>query len=204
MKWLLSAIAIFVVGYSLTYVAIARGAYQDQRLNAVASSVAGHPVIVSCATSVHEWATFEDQAGYTFETDGFTFIGRTPSVVFLAPRVCDTLEADLDGGPTLVGPYWLGLAIKVILHEATHQTGLADEGATDCKALALVKQYAVSSFRVPATVVQTSYKRVNRIIGGHAVYVRVTKTVPNPMLAAIYASALRWHKMLPASYQGGC
>lgn len=173
-------------------------AVQYPALNAVASAVAGHPVVASCATSTHEWASFEDKAGYTFEVDGFTFIGRE-SVIYLAPRICDTLMADLTEGPASVGPFWLGLAIKVILHESTHQAGVVDEGATDCLALSLVKSYAVSTFKVAATITKVVYTKT-----ASGLYRRTVHTVPNPLLASIYASALRWHRLLPAEYQGGC
>lgn len=198
-NWPLVLCIAFCVGFWLAFgVAVSHAAYQDQRLNAVASAVAGHPVTVSCAASAHEWSQFEDAAGYTFETDGFTYIGRTPSVIYLAPRICDTLVADEHAGPTAVGDFWNGLAIKVILHEASHQAGISDEGAADCNALSLVKQYA-PSFGYSKTVTSVSYRKL-----ANGTYKRVVRTVPNPALARLYSWASFWHRALPANYQGTC
>lgn len=190
--------AILWVALGVLMASAARGAYQDQRLNAVATAVAGHPVVVSCATGVHEWAKFEDTAKYTFETDGFTYIGGA-SVIYLAPRICDTLEADLHAGPESAGAYWNGLAIKVLLHEASHQAGLVDESDAECNALKLVKKYAVETFGYKASVTRVTYVKVR---DGH--YKRVVKMVPNPALAQVQSWALYWHRLLPASYQVGC
>jgi hypothetical protein len=193
------AILFSALVWALIGVAVAKAAeYQDPRLDAVASSVAGHPITAHCYQGAGEWNATEVQSGLTFETDGFTFVGRD-QYVNLAPRVCDTLEALLKLGPDAVGPFWAGLAIKVLIHESVHQRGITDEGVTDCAALALVKQYAVSSFGYAATVKQTVYRKLK-----NGTYRRTVRTVPNPQLAALYASALAWHRALPASYQGSC
>jgi hypothetical protein len=131
-----------------------------------------------------------------FEADGYTFIGRE-NIVHLAPEICATLEADFRYGPTGVGTLMNGRAIKVLLHEASHQAGVDDEGQADCLALSLVKQYA-PSFGYARTVVKTTYVRQGTL------YRRVTKTVPNPAIAAVYAAALAWHRLLPKNYQGDC
>lgn len=188
MVWLVAAAIV---------VTAAHGAYQDQRLNAIASAVAGHPVIVSCASGAHEWSRFEDTAGLAFETDGFTFVGRD-NVVYLAPRICDTLMADLTVGTNYVGDYWNGLAIRAILHESVHQRGITDEGITECTAMQLVKQYA-TSFGYAAKVTQVSYVRVR---DGH--FRRVSKFVANPAIARMYAWAVAWHRQLPSNYQEVC
>lgn len=189
--WVVGVIVAALIG-----VGVAKAAYTDPTLNDVASAIAGHPVSVTCATGAHEWASFEDTAKYTFETDGFTYIGRTPSVIYLAPRICDTLEADLHGNDA--GPYWNGLAIKVLLHESSHQAGLADEAAAECNALALLPKYA-PRFGYPLRVVQTTYVHVTK-----TTYKRVVKSVANPAYAKLRAYAEFWHRALPANYQGTC
>jgi hypothetical protein len=176
---------------------VAKAAYQDGTLNNVASKIAGHPVTVACYSGTHEWATAEDAAQYTFETDGFTYIGRTPAVIYLSPRVCDTLEADLHGLPA--GDYWNGLAIKVLLHESSHQAGIADEAGAECNALSLLKAYA-PTFGYSLTVKTTTYVRVGKTL----TYKRVVKTVPNPALSRLAHWAEFWHRALPANYQGNC
>jgi hypothetical protein len=199
LNWGLILCIAFCVGFWLTVgVIAAKGAYTDQALNDVATKIAGHPVSVSCASSGHEWVTYEDSAfpGQNFEADGFTFIGRTPSVIYLAPRICDTLEADLHGNPA--GDYWNGLAIKVLLHESSHQAGIADEHAAECNALSLLKTYA-PIFGYPAKVSQVSYVKVR---DGH--FKRVTKQVANPALKRLAFYAEFWHRALPAPYSAAC
>jgi hypothetical protein len=200
LNWGLILALAFCVGFWLTVGAlVAKAAYQDTTLNNVASKIAGHPVSVACYASGHEWVQAEDSAfpGQSFEADGFTFIGRTPAVIYLAPRVCDTLEADLHGNPA--GDYWNGLAIKVLLHESSHQAGIADEAGAECNALSLLKSYA-PTFGYPLTVKTTTYVRVGKTL----TYKRVVKTVPNPALSRLAHRAEFWHKALPANYQGNC
>src|SRR5690348_16719582 len=141
----ISAVVSITVWLLLVWAVAAKANYQDQRLNTIASNIAGHDVVVSCSASEHEWVSFEDAGfpGQNFDADGFTTASRS-NVIYLAPRVCDTLEGDLHVGVASVGDYWNGLAIKVLVHEALHQRGITDESQTDCTALTLVKQYALS------------------------------------------------------------
>lgn len=194
-------VLIFVVAFALVYIAGARAASHDTRLDAVASAVAGHPVVAVCADNDHEWVSWEDQSAGGAELDGFTQITVGPNI-YLAPRICNTLEADLQNGPSAVGDYWLGLAIKTIIHESVHQRGITDESVTDCTALTLVKQYAVSSFGFAPTVTRQVIAS-KKVKGKRVLYVKQV-TVPNPALADLYAWALAWHRALPANYQGAC
>lgn len=176
----------------------ARAAYYDANLNVIAGAVAGHPVIVTCYDSPGEYEGVEYAHGVTYEDDGFTS-PTLDNVIYLAPRICDTLHALLYGpGPDDVGVFWAGLAIKTLIHESVHQSGILDEGVTDCTALALVTTYAVKYFHYPAKVAKVSYVRQGKL------YKRVTKTVPNPALARLYLMAEAWHAALPPEYQGGC
>jgi hypothetical protein len=177
----------------------AYAAVQNPALNATASAVAGHPVIVSCATSSSEWAAFEATAGYAAEVDGFTFAARD-NVIYLGPRVCQTLLALVTpNSHGDVGPYWAALAIKTIIHESVHQRGVLDEAVTDCTALSLLTQYAVSSFGYPATIKTFVYTKTKL-----GTFKRRNATVPNPELARLAYWAEQWHLAMPANYQGGC
>lgn len=207
----------FIIGSALVatlvVVASARAAYGDPRLDAVATSVAGHPVQVSCGSTPTDWAATE-AANHSVEADGFTFIGQVSTtgagIIYLAPRICDTLEALLSPYHDDVGPYWASLAIKTIIHESIHQRGVTDESVTDCTALTLVQQYAVSSFGYPATVSTTTLVkktvvvRVARVVRKVTTYVPKTVTVPNPALAELQADAVAWHHALPPVYQTQC
>lgn len=189
----------------------ARGANSpNATLNAVASNVAGHPVSVWCETSDRGWVDLENQHN-TGEDDGFTVQGEP--TVYLAPRICDTLEYMLGYGYQATGLLWDALAIKTLLHESVHQRGITDEGVTDCTALSLLPQY-VTDFGIPATVSATSYTRVTRAVRitfgvrhkvvRYSTMVPSTTQVPNPDLQKLENYAESWHKSLPASYQGGC
>jgi hypothetical protein len=190
----------FVVVLLLALAWAGRGAaaYQDPRINAVASSVSGKPITASCAADSREWAQFQTTAGFKTEQDGFTFVGQAP-IIYLAPRVCQTLMALLGAPRFDVGPYWAALAIKVLIHESVHQRGITDEGITDCTALPLVPTYAVSSFGYPAKVTKYVYTKTKL-----GTFKRAKKTVPNPELAKLAYWALQWHRAQPANYQGGC
>lgn len=199
-NWPLIACVLFCVLFWLAVgVGIARAAnYGDPRLDVVATAVAGHPVQVSCSANSHDWALTEDQGHLTVEADGFTFVGGQP-VIYLAPRICDTLEALENGAPAVqVGPYWASLAIKTILHESTHQSGVTDERTTDCQALALMPSW-LPKFGIPAKVSQVSYVRIS----GTQRYKRVVKTVTNPLYAQTLSWASRWHNAVPV-FGGPC
>lgn len=184
------------------------GNAQDSRIDAIASSIAGHPVNVWCETDDVQWVGIESQFPPGFEADGFTFID-TPTV-YLAPRICLNLHLMLDNGYAAAGPAWGALAIKVLIHEDVHQRGISDEAVTDCTALSEFQADAVKFFGVPATVSQTyavgRYVLVK--VGPKTRRVRtkalVTQQVPNPALAELYAWAVAWHKAMPAAYQGTC
>lgn len=194
---LVAAILFSLLVWAAIGVASAKAAYSDTRLDAIASAIAGKPVTVSCGSDESDWTTTEKTAGYTFNVDGFTYVSRP--TIYLSPRICDTIEADLHEGPTAVGDYWNGLAVKVFIHEATHQAlASSDEGLVECQAFKNVRLYA-PLFGYTKTVVQTTYAHVTK-----TTYKRVTKTVPNPALARLTHWASFWHNLLPASYRAVC
>lgn len=170
--------------------------YNDTRLDAVATAIAGHPVTVTCADTTRDWVADEDAAHLTFEADGYTFVGGQP-IIWLAPRVCATLEALLAHPAAQVGPYWVALAVKTILHESTHQSGVLDERTTDCKALAILPTW-LPKFGIAAKVAQASYVKQKS-----GLYKRVTKTVTNPLFAQTISYAKYWHNLVPG-FGGPC
>lgn len=199
-NWIIPGALIALVMFALVFVAGARASYGDARLNAVASAVAGHPVVVSCGSGAGEWSNTEKSAGLTFEVDGFTTASQS-NVIYLAPRICDTLEADFTAGPNAVGDFWNGLAIKTIIHESVHQRGVLDESVTDCTALSLVQTYA-PSFGYAKTITQKVI--ASKLVKGKRVlYVKLV-TVTNPALARLQFEAKAWHDVLPPSYRTVC
>lgn len=186
------------------YVATNARAADVPALNTVSGSVAGHPVQVNCVT---DWTVWETELTFRFPThgnprlyEGFTNTG-VPTV-FINPDLCETLTLTLNLGYRNVGTMMFAEAITVLLHESLHQRGMIDEGETDCAAVALTEQTAVSSFGVPATVTKriVSYHRVN---GKRVRYVKTIK-VRNPELDQLNTWVLYWHHLRPSAYQGVC
>jgi len=178
--------ALFCVLWLACGFGLAKAAYQDPALNAAASTIAGKPVIVSCPESIHEWAQFEDIAGFKFEVEGFTYVGRD-NVIFLAAEACKALVADLRYGPTAVGDYWNGLAIRALVHEATHQRlNSGDETLVDCTTLATIRSY-LPLFGYTPTVTRVTYVKLKS-----GTYRRVSKVVPNPATASVMQWITFW------------
>lgn len=167
----------------------------DPRLDAAASSIAGHPVTVWCEL---DWASWLQMSQGQPDAQGFTRIG-TP-VVYVDPEVCVELHALLNGED--VGTYFAAEGLLTLAHESVHQRGITSESVADCTALTLVKSLAVKTFGIAAKVRQTYSVRVKR--KGRFVRVRKHRLVTNPWLTRLYKDAVRWHKAKPAVYQGGC
>lgn len=163
----------------------------DPRLDAAASSIAGHPVTVWCEL---DWSAWLQMSQGQPDAQGFTRIG-TP-IVYVDPEVCVELHALLNGED--VGAYFAAEGLLTLAHESVHQRGITSESAADCTALSLVKSLAVKDLNVPAKVRQTYLRRVRRR------WVRKHRLVTNPWLSRLYKDAARWHEAKPAAYQGGC
>lgn len=168
-------------------------------LDAAASAVAGKPVTVWCETDWSAWSNLTSQAGYTPDgAEAFTYFD-TP-VVYASPGVCATLHLIRKALPFTAADALLALA-----HEATHQSGVVDEGETDCAAL---RQVAATAVRlgVPARVTTYTTKLVRRRVHGRwrKVRVKVRHTAVNPLLGTLMRDAEYWHRLKPPAYQGGC
>lgn len=210
MKRLCTLIALAVVALAATSVAQA-GNWPDKRLDAVATSVAGHPVSVWCESSWSDWIHTGDSIDEDWDPlQGFTYLS-TPTI-YLSPARCFTLHELVAGID--VGSLDASGAILTLAHESVHQRGITDEGVTDCTALPMVSSLAVDYFGIPASVrqpyVATVSKRVGVRVGGHTVtrtlrtHVVRYRSVANPYLARLAAGAHAWHKSAPAEYQGTC
>lgn len=211
----------FILGAAVVAVLVAPAAalastasnWPDSRLDAVATSVAGHPVSVWCESSDQDWVSAEQEIGSP-DLDGFTFQGMATPTVFVAPHVCATLHYILQFGYQATGLLWDAEAIETLIHESVHQRGITDEAVTDCTAMPLVEGYAISSFGFPAMVTQTTYRAVSKSVRvktgrtfkttHYTTTVPVTSTVRNPDLDVLGQFVQAWHKALPAQYQGVC
>jgi hypothetical protein len=179
----------------------------DQRLTAVASEIAGHPVNVWCEASPADWpALVREHNPGASDPDPNATIGAfsAPSLdtTYLGPRACVSLRQAIHAGapdklalPAIPLPPAEGL--MVLLHESEHHAGHVDEHETECAALGQLRHYLTSLYRWPAKVTVT--KRVKRwhyvLVNGkrvrRAYYVRVKRTAPNPKIKQAVSDALR-------------
>jgi hypothetical protein len=194
-----------VVALALALVApAAAGNVPNSQLDAAASAVAGKPVTVWCESHWSEWIHTGDSVEKDWSSlGGFTILSEP--IVYLSPDICETLHALLRYGDD-VGSYHASVAIHVLVHEAVHQTGIENEGETDCKALALDRQVALDHFGYSETEPQQYIaKTVKRVKGKRVTtYAVRTRQVPSRRLADFSSWTLAWHKAAPAEYQGAC
>jgi hypothetical protein len=185
--------------------------WPDNRLDAVATQVAGHPVNVWCESSWSDWIHTGDSADENWDgVRGFTFLSAP--TIYIAPDACFTLHAMLNREN--VGSLHAADALLVLAHESVHQRGISDEGMTDCTALPLVPSLAVNSFGIPSMAPEkyavTVWKTMRVKVGGKWVTKRYAtqqvrwRSIPNPWLAQLANDAHRWHRTAPAEYQGNC
>lgn len=202
----MKAAAVLVLAAGLAAAGPAHAAnLPDPRLDAAASSAAGHPVAVWCETDPSAWLGLQQQ--YAAPGAGaFTEIGG--STVFLGPDYCSTLRFYLGDPGVATVPE--GAALLVLLHEASHAAGVVDEHAADCRALPLVAGYAESLLGVAPEVTRLRRRTVSTVVRvrGRRLVRRTTvatpQTVPNPQLGLIVAEAQAWHDAEPGRYRGAC
>jgi hypothetical protein len=218
--------AVFLALFLLALAAVQQDAraadVNDPRLDAVASSVAGHDVHVWCEDDYGKWEVAA--LGYTYDP-AYTH------TVWIHPWVCRTLEDQLNGGVypddsmgfpkgTPVIMMALAESVHTLVHESVHQIGgqysdctVADkscEGRTDCKALTLDEEVVTRYFGVPATVQQQTTKWVTHRTKVHGrwrathVMVQILTTVRNPDLDVFKAYIWQFHRSLPPQYRDGC
>lgn len=139
------ASVVFLLAVTSTAAAAPAGFTAAPRLEPAASFVAGKHVTVWCARSLGEWRQYV--AGRS-ESDilGLTVPGS--SEIRVAPVVCTNLRAKLNG--QVVGNDGFAPSLLLLVHEAVHARGSADEGKTDCAATHETPRVAVKFFRVKA------------------------------------------------------
>lgn len=151
------------------------GFHRAMRLEPAASWVAGKSVRVWCATSKAAFtAGAAGESITTTDATGFAdSVGGTNA--YLVPLGCAALTAWLNHRH--VEDYTFAASALLLAHEATHLRGVADEGATDCAALA----------KLPAMI------RRFFPIKGHGID-----------LATLMMYAKDAHQREPDAYQGDC
>lgn len=115
---------VIALAASLAFCSSAHAATPSPLLSRVASTYVGHPVTIQCASDA-EFATalVPDAAGFA-EVDAATATLRADECASLIQL------ARGKGNPQIEGR-----AALVITHEATHLTGVIDEGQTECLAV---------------------------------------------------------------------
>lgn len=191
-------------------------------LDAIATEVTGYPATVWCENSAEGWAALRaggpGARGFVRWPNGAALPEPT---AYIAPWDCLPL---LDGLAyrDQHEPELLGQALLTLLHESVHLSGVRDEAAADCAALALVKSYAIRYFGFTATVTQKRrvlrwsfvkrkvwvWRNGERLQVVKRVRVRVTRVVSvrvaNPRLKLLYKAAFTRHLGSPSEYQGDC
>lgn len=159
------------------------------RLDAIATYVAGHPVTVWCETDPATWIEMLGSSPEMANVLGFTQLDEP--TVYVNPTDCRILRlASFGYDQADTGLFYLARAIRDLVHESVHQRGIADEGITDCTALAAMPAVAVRFFGFHRT---TLVKRGDRRV-----------RVPDPALARLMDWAHAWHEESPSQYQGDC
>jgi hypothetical protein len=179
--------------------AVSAASAPDSRLDALASSIAGHPVTVWCESSWGDWIHTGDSINVDF-SDLLGFTNQTSTTIYISPGVCETWHVLLNNSYIDSGDFWTALAIHTLVHESVHQRGIADEGAADCTALqldpAVDGKFVAPTFTVSRQVAVGSGK--NRRIVTRKV------TVANQDYQRVVAWQHFFHKTAPPEYQGGC
>jgi hypothetical protein len=190
MARLIVFIAALVAMFALAGIASAAD-WPNGTLDQVATQVAQHPVHVYCEDDYTEWRLFEN--AFDVDLNGFTFpLGGNvypfaPNTLYLGPEVCGTLHVLVQYGVGDAGPYWAGLAVLTLVHEASHQRLRSlDEALTECTALKLVPS-VLSSFVAPTVTVKRGRRNV---------------TIANWYFTRTLGWVQAWDAAEPAQYHG--
>jgi hypothetical protein len=99
-------------------------------LNAAASTYVGHPVTIECASSPDDFIAM--QAAEGTDPEGVAFAEPWNDRAFMQGYDCTELVkwSRGTGDPSDEGQF-----VQIFTHEATHLTGLMDEGVTECTAV---------------------------------------------------------------------
>ena len=176
------------------------------RLDAVASSVAGHSVSVYCEDSRAEWVDIERALGSDGDSiAGFMWgPGEDPignvDTVYIEPSACRALHVySANGwgttrGANDAGLLPLGMAGLTLVHEAVHQRGIDDEGQTECTAYQMMPKLWTSQFGVKPKI--WTWRKMGKRM--------VHRFVANPTYTRLMTWTQADHNGLPAEYRTGC
>lgn len=173
----------------------------DTRLDGVASGVGGHAVTVWCEADAVNWMHLvRDVAHETVDASkvrGFNV--RDSTTIYLSPDVCLSLRVYLKDGDPKGAFLDRGSSLLALLFESLRQSypqmGVGHEPDMLCRAVGLVRRYAITLLKVPPRVTVTKTIR-----GGKRVRRR---EVPNPLLARITAQAEKSRRASPTPYYMG-
>jgi hypothetical protein len=194
------ATSVIFVAAALAATTTAKAAdWHLARLDSVATAVAGHPVSVYCGSSEAEWVDVsraiiddgDNLLGFTYPTANTDPFGNV-NEIYLNPRACTTFQIYFANGwgttaaARDAGLYWLAGAALTLVHESIHQSGVADEGQTECAAIKLMPKALPAFFGVPRTI--TVHHR----------------RVVNPTFTRLLAWGKVWHQGTPPEYQAVC
>jgi hypothetical protein len=201
-------IVVALVAVALACASAATAAdWHSGRLDAVASSVAGHSVSVYCEDSRAEWVDVEramgldgdSLAGFTWSPGEADPLGNS-NTVYIEPEACEPLHvyAAMGWGTTRAandaGLFRLASAGLMLVHEAVHQRGIGDEAQTECTAFRLMPKLWTSQFGVKPYI--RAWVKVRKRM--------VHRLVPNPTYMRLMTWTKADHAAQPAAYRTVC
>ena len=153
MKW--TRRGALVLAAALAWAGSAAASPQsDSRLDAVASGVAGFPVVVVGENDPTAWAAeapSQEFAAYSYPTADASQTAYYHRV-FIGPAIWMTLEAIENNGAASVDPYQAAGALMTLIHETEHvRLASTDEGRVNACALQAFPSVISSSFGVSET-----------------------------------------------------
>ena len=180
--------------------------WPDPRLDAAATSVAGHPVTVFCENDPAAWSSpggaYTWPPNYSDPTKPYYKPPELLNIIWMGPAFCPSLHSvfERQAKSPLEDLVKYADSIFALVHEAVHQRGgvygdcwlppdhLNDgscEGRTDCLALSLSEDVAINFFGFPRTVseatlvpkTKTVYRYVRKKVRGKWKRVRVQRKI---------------------------
>jgi hypothetical protein len=159
--------------------AVSKQLWSSEHYNAVASALAGFPIVADGEDDYNEWSWFLEGDDPTAVL-GFTMVDIPSSSsfyhhIFLAPPIWSTLDKIATGGIDSVSRADAAEAILTLTHEAYHQRlDSGDESRVNACALRDFGSVLESQFNVPASTEQTVTTPVST---QHRVRLAVWRTV---------------------------
>lgn len=222
----LIGVTVTALVFAATAQASSKQLVYNQRVDQIASDVAGTSVQVLGEDDWNEWASFLDAGDEPRAVLGFTFPFAAPSsvlyhLIFINPDLWPTLSKAGVNGAEGSGSsrYMTTVAIFSLTHEAYHQRLVSgDEGRVNACALKAFPDVLTREFGVPPTLTTTSsvpsQVRVRYRVRSHnrwvsryrwkTVWHTVTNTAPNPVFQEYVADAQDFYSNhQPAPYNTG-